>query len=375
MQSTDLDSICSALVYAYILTNTKSPRSPNRLHIPITNIPAADLKLRPELSYVLSEVKCDSQNLITLKDIQDSVSLKARDEKRAESGRPNVILVDHNSITGALKERFGKHVVGCIDHHEDENTIPKNSDVKDDAKEPSPPRIIKPAGSCMSLIIDHCLPTLKDKTNEINVEEVALLAIAPILIDTNNLKDASKTTDLDISVMGFLEETCRSTTQLSSTANRYDRNKYFEAVDAAKSSIESLSISDILRKDYKSWSENDLTLGTAAVVRPISFLLKKAQGGEIFTKEVEKFAEERELDVCAVMTTFNDENGKFCREGYLWAAEGRGTRVVKEFVKKHGKELELEETDENGFKYWKQRNLSASRKQTAPMLRKAMASN
>jgi len=47
-ESADLDSITSALVYSYIKSSHPEARRTNTLTIPVTNIPARDLALRPE---------------------------------------------------------------------------------------------------------------------------------------------------------------------------------------------------------------------------------------------------------------------------------------------------------------------------------------
>lgn len=52
-ESADLDSIASALVYGYIQSSHPEARRSNKVTIPLTNIPARDLALRPELTTLL----------------------------------------------------------------------------------------------------------------------------------------------------------------------------------------------------------------------------------------------------------------------------------------------------------------------------------
>ena len=60
----DLDSLCSAIVLAYLRTH--SP--PHTLHIPISNLPRDDLSLRPEMAAVLSHagLASDDPNFVAI---------------------------------------------------------------------------------------------------------------------------------------------------------------------------------------------------------------------------------------------------------------------------------------------------------------------
>ena len=61
----DLDSLCSALLFAYFRTHTP----PHTLHIPLSNLPRADLALRPELNAVLNPAGLKPEDLVTLSDL------------------------------------------------------------------------------------------------------------------------------------------------------------------------------------------------------------------------------------------------------------------------------------------------------------------
>ena len=66
----DLDSLCSAVVFAYLRSHTQ-PK--NTLHIPLANIPREDLSLRPELTKALSYAGVGSEDLLTLSDLDEVV--------------------------------------------------------------------------------------------------------------------------------------------------------------------------------------------------------------------------------------------------------------------------------------------------------------
>jgi exopolyphosphatase len=369
----DLDSICSTLLYAYFQSNVGDfGARPNTLHIPLANIDRADLSLRPELKPVLSRVHIKPNELITLSDLptwhaQNSTTYYLSPEKT------QFILIDHNSLTGTLESRYRNRQFGCIDHHDDEGIIPPGST----------PCIIRTAGSCASLVIEHCNERwnhlLMPKTNVIdNVirwnAELAWLALAPIVIDTTNLKNESKTTQTDIDSVKICE-------QRIPDAFLYNREKYFKELTSAKEDLDGMSLEDILRKDYKEFDENGLKLGMASTVKSLQYLEDKATNGQTFLKEVENFAKTRDLAVVAVMTAFSDDSGKFARELLVWGFGDDGTKSAKKFCGDNTDALGLKmgskghwNKDENStwLGVWDQEKVANSRKQVAPMLRRAL---
>lgn len=178
-----------------------------------------------------------------------------------------------------------------IDHHEDEKAVPS------DAK----PRIIEKAGSCNSLVTNYVRDVwqqLSDSAmtvgaahpqdNERLVDDfaytstwdakIAKLALGSILIDSINMKAEHKVTEADKKAVRFLEAKINISRKYGKD---YDRDRFFKEIDDAKSHVDSLSLEEILRKDYKQWTEGDLTLGISSVVKPIQYLHKhKASEGE-----------------------------------------------------------------------------------------------
>jgi exopolyphosphatase len=174
---------------------------------------------------------------------------------------------------------------------------------------------------------------------------------------------------------------------------KYDREAFYKQLDAAKSDIAPLSLTDILRKDYKSWTENGVNLGIASVVQGLEFLRSKASSeasdstsNEDKDKEASllrtctSFAQERELGLFAIMTAFTNSQGEFERELLLLATEeGKASEAAEKFVEKSKGELKLVEIDGHAgdgsvawLGVWRQENLEASRKQVGPALREAM---
>ncbi|OBT88315.1 hypothetical protein VE02_03400 [Pseudogymnoascus sp. 03VT05] len=365
-ESADLDSICSAIAYAYIRTYTSIP--PN-VHVPIANIPAADVSLRTELTPILSHAGIKASELITLTDLPHPSKRTAL----LSPEKTRWLLVDHNSLQGELGRVYGDRVVGCIDHHDEENKVPKDCG--------SEPRIVEKAGSCASLIVNHCKEAWDKLTHGNEAANYdsswARIALAPVLIDTANLKNKDKVTKHDITAAETLEKILRSL-----SPDKYDRDGYYTEINDAKQAIDDLSLNDILRKDYKQWTEGQgINLGMSSAVKDINFLLGKVKNEDSFWEEVHDFAESRKLSVCAVMTSFT-HNGQYGRELLLLGLDEAGVKAAMTFEKKASEELRLQDRESGRLdstdsktqwrRCWVQKNVGMSRKQVGPLLRKSI---
>ncbi|EME43554.1 hypothetical protein DOTSEDRAFT_54330 [Dothistroma septosporum NZE10] len=377
-ESADLDSITCALIYGYLLSESPEIKRSGRLVVPITNIPAADLQLRPELTALLKYADIKPSELITLDDISTE-SLPA--------DKTSWTLVDHNSFQGKLGELYRSRVIGVIDHHDDEHTVPEDAQ----------PRVISKTGSCQSLVINHLRDTWQKisdsamtvgaahpQNNETLVDDqaytstwdaqAAKIALGAILIDTVNLKAEHKVTENDKKAVRFLEAKINISRKYGKD---YDRDRFFTEIDDAKSDLEGLSLEDILRKDYKQWTEGDLTLGISSCVQPISYLASKQKDFQGATK---KFAQSKSLDIFVIMPAFK-ESGDFRREILLMSLSGNGKEAAERFIKNGQEELKLEDKESVALSkdseittqfFWNQKNLDASRKRVGPLLRGAM---
>ncbi|KAM7195343.1 hypothetical protein V8F20_007562 [Naviculisporaceae sp. PSN 640] len=386
-ESADLDSLCSAVLLAYF----RSQIPPHTLHIPLSNLPRADLALRPELTAVLRPAGLSNDDLLTLSDLPSAGVLQPSNTRW--------LLVDHNAPTGDLASQLmpaKDSLIGCIDHHADEGKIPPDAS----------PRVIEKSGSCMSLVVNHYKSTWQNLSSQAPSDldaQLAHLALGPILIDTTNLTSKDKTTPFDISAVEFAESFLSSSSTptikaLSSTdgptpdpqeTKKYTRSAFFNNLTTLKESIKSLSYRDLLRKDYKQWTETEghrsLTLGTAVIMRNFSYLLAEIGPKEEFFSAIKSYSSEQKLDMIAVMTV-SHENGEFMRELLVWAFTDGAVKVAKQFVEDFGTKLGLEKwnsgsgeldlDDSQGSEgwrmAWRQRGVESSRKQVAPMLRDAI---
>ncbi|KAK5164614.1 Exopolyphosphatase [Saxophila tyrrhenica] len=377
-ESADLDSITCAIVYGYVHSNTPAARKAGKYIIPVTNIPASELRLRPELTALLKHANLKPSDLVTLDDlgkIQDVLP----------PSTTSWTLVDHNVLQDALGEHFSASVTGVIDHHEDEGKVPEDAQ----------PRIIEKTGSCSSHVANYCRETWEHVSSGASTSGAALgqgdgaiddsaytvtwdahvakLALGSILIDTINLGDSNKVTEHDKKAVKYLEAKINVSPQTSKT---YDRNTFYQEINNAKSNLDELSLQDILGKDYKQWTEGDLRLGISSCVRSIEYLESKQEN---LVPGLIKFAKEHDLDIFAVMTAHND-GASFQRQLLLLAVkEGRAIDLTKKFADQFEQKLQLdhsttksEDSEALWLQLWEQKNLAASRKQVAPMLREAM---
>ncbi|KAJ6789762.1 hypothetical protein PWT90_06783 [Aphanocladium album] len=362
-ESADLDSLCSAVVLAYL----RSHITPKRLHIPLSNLPREDLALRIELGPVLSKAGLDDSDLITLSELPPQL-----DPKDTEW-----VLVDHNALTGDLR-RYESRVVGCIDHHVDEGVVNTQA----------APRVIETCGSCMSLIVDTYADAWRSlahgeqspiTTKGISQDftQLAQIALAPIIIDTINLTADAKVRPKDTRSAKLLKSELMDDPQ-------FDQTAYYDDITAAKEDLSKLSLRDILRKDYKEWEDGGIKLGISCVVQNFDFLLEKATAAngdrnsqEVLVQEMQSWAQEQKLDIASLMTTSNP-GGEFQRHLLVWGLTDASRKAVKRFRDDATDKLKLEQwsggvLDEEGCRYaWRQMALDSSRKQVAPLLRDAM---
>jgi exopolyphosphatase len=394
----DLDSMTCQILYAYVRSMAPPKNAFTSLYIPVTNMPASGINMRPEFHAVFKYANIEPTHLITLDDLPALSDIQAT----LKPENTQWILVDHNALQGQLGKIYSSRVQGVIDHHDDESKVPQDTGAE--------PRIIEKSGSCTSLITNYIRASwdmlsgstlssgaahaqgdsLSDDDAVVKRWDASLaqLGLASILIDTSNLQDASKTTEHDRRAVEYLEVKILLCPQLAAS---YDRSAFYKAIDGAKKDIGPLKLQDILQKDYKEWEQDDAQrLGISSVVAPLSFLLSKAADetssssspSHAFLNQLNAFAKQRNLDLYSIMTTSTSSDGQFQRELLLWAFNEEAVAWAKKFEASSTEELGLQDweadTDvghadgsEQWRRVWWQRNVQHSRKRVAPLLRQA----
>ncbi|KAK4940723.1 Exopolyphosphatase [Elasticomyces elasticus] len=360
--SADLDSFISAVVLSYFYNLKAQPKSTRTTpqYIPILNLPSvrsSELwRLRPEFGVAMRLALGEDartirsqdageqgrtsvlEEVLTSADVLDDRDSTLHDvfaqERKEDSEKQDIILVDHNapSIPG-LDERTIEtrlNVVGCIDHHVDEGYVSTNAE---------PRTITTGIGSCTSLVVKHvreqglwptatASKTMGEDDGE-GIRQIARLALAPVLIDTSNLRaTGDKCSDVDREVVKFLEsvvttrETHIETTETAGTAKtdtgaeaQWNRDAFHQVIGAAKAnSLDLLSMQEVFDRDYKVWTESaasgqrgqSINVGISSLVKPLSWLVGHAGSIEKFLDEVDRFAQQRKLGVFAMLTRAGD---------------------------------------------------------------------
>ncbi len=324
-----------------------------------------------------------SSHLLTLNDLPTHL-------KQPENIR--WILVDHNKLQGELGEKYSKQVYGVIDHHDEENAIPKDTGPE--------PRIVEKCGSCTSLAVRYCKSAWDNISSsslssgaahaqgEYAIDDgsvtqgwdaqIAKMALASILVDTANLTAPGKVEQVDREAVEYLEVIIHMSAR---DARGWSRDGYYKELDEAKRDIGGLTLREILTKDYKQWTENGMNLGMSSVVKPLEFLVQKAKSAS-FEDEIRRFMDELDLSIFAIMTTSTSAKRDFQRELLVHAKESAAPSADR-FIKRATSQLGLEKMEMKGAAaspdgespwpaIWNQTDVSKSRKQVAPLLREAM---
>lgn len=255
-----------------------------------------------------------------------------------------------------------------IDHHDDEGFYLSAS-----------PRIVEKSGSCTSLITNHFKSLFP--TEGLVRGDLARLTLAAVLIDTTNM--TNKVTRHDEGALKFLEAQIQKSASEGSTPEPWDRKAFFDGVWGAKNNVDGLPLRDLLRKDWKEWVEivdetsEKRKVGIASILRELKWLREREEG-DGFVDGVKTWAEERELDVACIMTT-TGRGGEFRRELLVWELGSRAGGCISAFTKKAEeaglglKTWQSGSLDEGSERRaWTQADLTASRKQVAPLLRESV---
>lgn len=338
--------------------------------MPLLQTPRADLSLRPENLYALEFSGINTAHLLT------------GDELPADAPPAGkYALLDHNALTGRFAAHDDMRVIAIVDHHEDEKRHPEAS-----------PRIVEsPTGSCSSLI-----GRLFQKEWDAGMSRpVARLLLCAVLIDTGGLKAGGKAEVTDREVGLFLLEKAELVSAGGDTIvdvhDVKEAKELTRILSTRKTSVDSLSLRDLLRRDYKEYrfvptwtAEGSLLVGLASVPRSIKAITGGNQKGrEKLGTACAAWIREKGLDVLGVLTSWKDKGkgrkkGKHRRET-LWVVhkneevEGRlwkGLEGSAELELKR-KERVMEEAAGRDLKMrlYEQGNGQATRKVIAPLVR------
>ncbi|XP_051497031.1 exopolyphosphatase PRUNE1 isoform X2 [Apus apus] len=240
-EACDLDSTVSALALAYFLAKT-SP-APRAAFIPVLNIPRADFALRTETTFLLREQGIPATSLI----FRDEIDLGGLHR----AGLLSLTLVDHHVLPGA-DAALEEAVVEVLDHR------PLDQD-----RAPHCQVTVELVGSCATLVTERIAqgpPGVLDRPT-------AALLHGTILLDCVNLSPAAgKVTPRDVACVSLLEERFPDLPA---------RDAVFEALQTAMFDVSGLTTEQMLRKDLKVLSSDELLLAISAIYMDLETFLRR----------------------------------------------------------------------------------------------------
>lgn len=397
----DLDSIASAIAYSWYASKLRGATA-----VSLIRTPRSELRLRAENLHALELAKLNPETDILC---IDDIPVPQSDLFPSHS----FALVDHNR----LQPRFthanpDARVVAVVDHHEDEGLYRDTAD---------PRLIVVPTGSCASLVTqlfeEHLSASAAASDSEAEIPpELATLLLCSILIDTSGLKPGGKAQAADLRAARFLisraakaDSTAQQDSEainssavwkapslgavneeaLHETPGVQELNAILQERKASVSHLRSL---ELLKRDYKEYTmspaqapSKEILVGLSSV--PVGFQ-SWLPHDEDFWSETEKFMQERGLTLLGILTSFREHpkpgksgRGKHRRE-QMYVVRGDNDLAIALFdALEEAEDLNLKRRKfpeygvHNGFgdsyraRVWKQKNVDATRKVTAPLVK------
>lgn len=279
----DMDSMTSALAWAYHLGHSTANTSNPIKAIALLQTPTHALDLRPENKLALHH----SQMTPGHEDLLTSDELPEDPETLAPKLR-GIVLVDHAQ---PLRKWQGAKVLSIFDHHADSGSAP-------DAN----PRIFEKTASCTTIVARQMLDELEALPQEYHLpHELLELILSAIAIDSGGLED-DITTDADIETAKRVFQRSDWAKDESGTEGKKDKKKkkkkqsmesIMEDLDdilsEAKKNLSHLGLRDLLRRDWKgdlidtpSPRTPTVSLGFASVPYSMDEQIKKTDFQELF---------------------------------------------------------------------------------------------
>ncbi|OBA21562.1 DHH phosphoesterase [Metschnikowia bicuspidata var. bicuspidata NRRL YB-4993] len=365
-QSADMDSVVSAITYAYF-HHRFNPKE--QALLPLVNISREEFRLRKDIVFLLSKHEISSTRIFFLDDVEELTQL-------SPSIKLDVVLVDHCNLQGkvltGLYENKRLFVSGIIDHHADEGVFL-------DAM----PRVIQSNGSCSALVYHFW----NNKNGPITDKDAVLLLVGPLLIDTSNMEQKVEAGDREAYVeYGQILQSPEALMQTDGVAPAAFSQLYSE-LKAAKKDLRGFSLYDILRKDYKQFKfrgklGDTVNVGFSSIGKSLSWVLGKFSVSEVL-ESLKMMTESFHLDVVVITSSFSQKDTKIYTREFCFST----LKASLEPLASLAQELELtsrfykddtvarQMAQINGsvfFRVYDQQNTAASRKQVVPIIKQVV---
>lgn len=328
-QAADLDSIASALVFAWYLTRNHTEKRV----VPLIAIPRQEMRIRPEAAFVFAKAGINPDDLLFSDDqIVDHLL----------QGGAKLVLVDHNCLENM--PRFARQsVTAIIDHHHDQDAFPDAT-----------PRIINEVGSTATLIAELAFVDNKELDHP-----AALLLSSAILMDTVNLNDAAgRCTERDREMAEKLLALCK-----------VDNEILYRELQEAQHDLAELSSQELLGRDYKEWPSPAGPYGMSTVLlSSAAWKEQESKLGEILAQ----FAARKNVHLLIVMLV--SQKPVFKRELILFCQDEKLQKGLATYLSNQGLDLSAlpeggKEADrKNVLRLYRQGDPSISRKRLQPLV-------
>ncbi|NXT00063.1 PRUN1 Exopolyphosphatase, partial [Jacana jacana] len=336
-EACDLDSTVSALAMAYFLAKTTP--APRAAFIPVLNIPRAEFALRTETTFLLREQGIPATSLI----FRDEIDLGGLHR----AGLLSLTLVDHHVLPRA-DAALEEVVVEVLDHRPLEGDRAATCRVTAEL-----------VGSCATLVTERIAqgpPGILDRL-------MATLLHGTILLDCINLSPAAgKVTPRDVACVSLLEERFPELPA---------RDTIFEALQGAKFDVSGLTTEQMLRKDLKVLSSDELVLAVSAIYVDLETFLRRPG----LVQDLDAFCQARGYAGLVAMTISYNEHNEPSRQLAVYSRhEPVRSTVCRVLEEATTPSLHLQPllSPWSCLGTYTQGNALASRKKVLPILRTAL---
>ncbi|GAA6232427.1 protein prune homolog isoform X1 [Lates japonicus] len=291
-EACDVDSMVSALAFAYFLSKTVHSEM---LALPLLNIHQSDLLLRSDNLFLLRQTGLSPDLLL----FRDQLDLRALHR----AGCLQLTLVDHNVLPSSDSDLEGA-VVEVIDHHLLE-------------REPSPscPVTVETVGSCATLVTERIV----QKAPQILDQQLAQLLYAAVVLDCVNMAPAAgKVTPKDSQYAAMLE-TCFPALP--------PRGALFQALQNSKFDVSGLNTEQMLLKDMKAVS-GSLNVAVSVLYITLEEFLQRAG----LEAELSGFCQKFGFDLLLLMTISFTESKEPIRELAVFSHSATCREQVSQYL-------------------------------------------
>ncbi|XP_052003750.1 exopolyphosphatase PRUNE1 [Xyrauchen texanus] len=331
-EACDMDSMVSALTFAYFLSKTLDSK---KVPVPVLNIPRAEFPLRSDSIFMLRETGL-SQDYLLFRDEVDLYSLH-------KAKRLTLTLVDHNVLPSA-DSILEDAVVEVIDHHLLERPPSRSC-----------PITIETVGSCATLVTER----IAQKAPEVLDQQVAQLLYGAIILDCVNMApEAGKVTPKDSQYVFFLEK---------HFPKLPPRGALFQSLQNAKFDVSGLSTEQMLLKDMKVASGGDLRLAVSVIYMTLEAFLQRRG----LQQDLCDFCHNHNYNLVVAMTiSFIDNKEPFRQLAVYSSSSVYREEMSKALEKARNPSLDLQPMSSpySDVKAFVQGNTLASRKKVLPII-------